>query len=331
MGILEKLKRRSATESGIRDFCIQTIRFKKFLENARSLLDCFEDGREKFFGEYIFDRHYVVSVIDRVVEQLGMMVYDASVLAPESGEALFAAYDKHKLAAENLIASNGLDMNNRHSNSAAAISDRDDPEYRLLSDALRWCNGKGASAAPADQPTVMDFMKQVFFAVMAALDGPDNVAKQAVIENRGTFAAGKDLYVIDLWKDAHVLPKTNRAVSDVRSVPFRHLLMDNGREKGDAGQHSLKAGAWVAAISDDQLSLSALNPASRFRLETLASGYESSDFIFVFADRSVNLDVLLPEGFHVENSESGRFAWNLDVSAKIIGDSLMVIGRNLFG
>jgi len=331
MGILEKLKRTSARETGIRDFCIQTIRFKKFLENARSLLDGFEDGREKFFGEYIFDRHYVISLIDRVVEQLGMVVYDASILAPESGEALFAAYDKYKLAAENLIASNGLGMNNRLSDSAAAISDRDDPEYRLLSDAMRWFNGKGAPAAPADQPTVMDFMKQVFFAVMDALDGPDNVAKQAVIENSGTLAAGQCLNVVDLWKDAQGLPKTRRSVSDLRSVPFRHLLMDTGGEKGKAGQHSLKTGDWVAAITDDQLSLSTLNSDVRFRLETLASGYESSDFIFVFADRSVNLNALLPGGFHVEDSEDGRFAWNLDVSANTIGEHLMVIGRNLFG
>jgi hypothetical protein len=325
MSILEKLKKISHRETGIRDFCIQTIRFKKFLENARSLLDLFEDGREKFWGEYIFDRHYVVSLIDSVVEQLGMMVYDACVLASDSGEALYAAYDRHKLAAANLIESNG--SRPKSGPSESQTGDMEDPEYRLLSDALHWFNGKDAPA----NTTVMDLMKKIFFFVIQSLESPGSSENKALLEKSGMLAADKDFYLVDLWKDALALPETKRSMSDVQSVPLRHLLMDaggtGGREKGDFQ----KSGPWVAAVSEYQLSLNTLNSDVRFRLDTLASGYEPSDFIFVFADPSVNLDALLPKGFQVENSDYGRFAWNLDISAKTIEDSLMVIGRNLFG
>ncbi len=325
MQLLEKLKKLGHKNTGIRDFCIQTIRFKKFLENARSLLDLFEDGREKFTGEYIFDRHYVVSLIDSVVEQLGMMVYDASVLAPDRGEELYAAYDRHKLAAANLIESNGSRPNAGPSESLAA--DRDDPEYQLLSDALMWFNGKNAAA----HTTVMELMKKIFFFVIQSLESPGSPERQALSEKSTVLAADKDFYLIDLWKDALALPETQRSVSDFNSVPLRHLLMDVDETGGKAKGHFQKSGAWVAAASEYQLSLNTLNPDFQFRLETLASGYEPSDFIFIFADSSTNLDTLLPKGFHVENSDYGRFAWNLDVSAKTIEDSLMIIGRNLFG
>jgi len=107
--------------------------------------------------------------------------------------------------------------------------------------------------------------------------------------------------------------------------------MDVGETGGKAMGNFQQSGAWVAAASDYQLSLHTLNPDFQFRLETLASGYEPSDFIFIFAGPSTDLDALLPGGFHVEDSDYGRFAWNLDVSAKTIEDSLMIIGRNLFG
>ena len=329
MRILDKLKKISHKEPGIRDFCIQTIRFKKFLENARALLDFFEDGREKAHGEYIFDRHYVVSLIDGIVERMGMMVYDACVLVPESGRELYATYDQHKLAAAKLIGSGASDGKAGASgNMAAGTNDADDPEYRLLSDVLRWFDGDDAPGGI----TVMNFVKQIFFRVIQGLETVDGTKNRTLFENSGLLAADTGIYLIDLWKDALALPEEKRASSDFNSIPLKHLLMDAGGKGAKAGsEHLQKNGLWVAAVSEYQLSLNALNPDFQFRLETLASGYEQSDFIFIFADQSAALDTILPAGFHVENSDYGRFAWNLDVSAKTIEDSLMIIGRNLFG
>jgi len=322
MRILDKLKKISHRETGVRDFCIQTIRFKKFLENARALLDFFEDGREKVHGEYIFDRHYVVSLIDGIVERLGMMVYDACILVPENGQELYATYDKHKLTAANLIGSGASGSMSAETNEA------DDPEYQLLSDVLRWFDG----AAATEEISVMDFMKQIFFYVIQGLETVDRSKNRTLFENSNVLAADRGIYLIDLWKDALALPKEKRASSDFNSIPLKHLLMDAGGRDAKAGAGDIQTnGLWVAAVSEYQLSLNALNQDFQFRLETLASGYEQSDFIFVFADKTAALDTILPAGFHVENSNYGQFAWNLDVSAKTIEDSLMIIGRNLFG
>jgi len=335
MNILEKLKKISHKEPEIRQFCIQTIRFKKFLENARALLYLFNDGREKALGEYIFDRHYVVSLIDSVVERLGMMVYDASVLVPKSGETLYAIYDKHKLAASNLISFSASGNGGVKSGSdTAETSLSEEPEYQLLSDVLRWFDGKEVPA----NTTVMDFVKQTFFYVIqfdaiGGFESSDSMKNLNLFENSGVLASDMDIYLVDLWKDALELPEASRSVKDFNSVPLRHLLMDVGGIE-PTGPKKLSNGvngfSWVAAVSEYQLSLSTLKPDFRFRLVTLASGYEQSDFIFIFADQSASLNSILPAGFHIESTDYGQLAWNLDVSAKTIEDSLMIIGRNLF-
>ncbi len=332
MSILEKLKKISHKEPGIRQFCIQTIRFKKFLENARALLDLFNDGREKALGEYIFDRHYVVSLIDRVIERLGMMVYDASVLVPKNGETLYAMYDKHKLAASNLINFSASGNGGVKSGSdASEISLSAEPEYQLLSDVLRWFDGK---EVPADT-TVMDFVKQTFFYVIqfdaiGGFESSDSMQNRNLFENSDVLSSDMGIYLVDLWKDALELPEASRSVRDFNSVPLRHLLMDVGGREATGPKKDSNGIPWVAAVSEYQLSLSTLKPDCRFRLETLASGYEQSDFIFIFADKSAGLDSILPAGFHVESTDYGQLAWNLDVSAKTIEDSLMIIGRKLF-
>jgi len=323
MSIVSKLKKISHRETGVREFCLQTIRFKKFLENARGLLDLFADGREKVLGEYIFDRHYVVSLIDSVLDRLGMMVYDAGVLVSEKGESFYAAYDKHKLAARDLIESSASGRRAGFFGSAAPeFSDPDlDPEYQLLADVLQWFDGPDL---PGDM-TVMGFIKRTFFHVIRGIQ-PDDAAKRGnLFEKKGLLATDMGIYVIDLWKDAGDQPARRRSVNDFSSIPFRHLLMDAG------GRGEEKSGAaWIAAVSEYQLSLQALKPDCRFRLETLASGYETSDFIFIFTDKSAILDKILPQGFHIEGTDYGQFAWNLDISAKAIEDTLMIIGRNIF-
>jgi len=321
---LDKLKKITHREPEIRDFCIQTIRFKKFLENARAMLDLIEDGREKALGEYIFDRHYVVSLIDSVIERLGMMVYDACVLAPQSGVELYAGYDRHKLAAANLISGKSPAGKTGASETVTLT----EPEYQLLSDALFWLNGKDR----ADAETVMAFMKQVFFHVIQGIEPTDAAKNRLLFDTSNVKATDMNFYIIDLWKDALAPPEKKRTARGFNCVPLKHLLMDAdcGESKTGTGNSSSDPD-WVAAVTEYQLSLNSLKPDLEFRLETLASGDAQSDFIFIFAGKSTNLDSLLPAGFHIEKAHYGQLAWDLDLSAKTIEDSLMNIGRGLFG
>ncbi len=323
MNILKKLKQIRHKEPGIREFCIQTIRFKKFLENARALLDLFEDGREKALGEYIFDRHYVVTLIDSVIERLGMMVYDGCVLVPESGEKLYTTYDTHKRTARNLIDFSGIVKKAVSPGDVTPETSKTvDQEYQLLSEALQWFNGKDA---PLDS-TVMAFMKQIFLKVIQGHGSSEVIKNRSLFENSCGKIPDMGIYLIDLWKDQLALPEGNSSINDFNSIPLNHLLMD-------AGGKDLKAHPnpdWIAAVGEYQLSLNSLRADFQFHLVTLATGDADADFIFIFADDAAILDTLLPPGFHTENTGYGQFAWNLGISEKTIEDSLMIIGRNLF-
>lgn len=166
MGILEKLKQIGQKEPEINRLCIQQIRFQQFIENAKKLLDLFEDGREKALEEYIFDRHYVITLIDRVVERLGMMVYDACVLVPESGKEFYLVYDQQVITAKRLLDLRSSGKENRLPETMTfETSDSTDPEYQLLFKALHWFNGK----EDALDSTVMQFMEQIFFKVTGNL------------------------------------------------------------------------------------------------------------------------------------------------------------------
>lgn len=329
MNILEKLRKITHKEPGLRAFCVQTIRFKKFLENARALLDLFEDGREKYLGEYIFDRHYVVSLIESVVERLGMVVYDASVIIPKKGEELYAVYDKQKLVARSLISGSryleefGIPGDFTSGTSALGTPDLYDPEYKLLFDALRWFNVKKA----AQNATVMSFMKHLFFNVAQGLESMEIMKDNDLFEKNSFRATDMGIYLIDLWKDGLIMPEKRRSINDVNSIPLKYLLMDRA---GIDNKNMEKSVNWVAAVSEYQLSLNTLKPDLQFRLETLASDDEKSNFIFIFADRSATIEKILPAGFNIDSTDYGQFAWNICMSAKTIEESLAVIGRNLF-
>ena len=79
MGILNKFKKSSHRDTAIRNFCIQTVRFKKFLENARALLDLFEDGRRKRRDEQSASE-------EELYEQIGRLKMEVEWLKKKSAE-----------------------------------------------------------------------------------------------------------------------------------------------------------------------------------------------------------------------------------------------------
>ena len=333
MRILERLKKMGQKEPEIRQFCLQTIRFKQFLQNARALFALFDDGREKSLGEYIFDRQYVTTLIDAVVERLGMMVYDACVLSPASGKALYASYDGQKLRARNLLSLSPPGKSAKAPETTVST----DPEYQLLFDALNWFNGKDAT----QDPTVMAFMEQIFFKVIQSMDS--GLAEIQAFESMATMerltglktrpgrAGDLGIYLVDLWKDGAVEPGEERPTRHGISLPLAYLLKDaKAKAPGETKAKAHNPPEWIAGVSEHQLSLNRVKPDFKFRLESFACGDAQSDFIFIFADKSMGLDNLLSPGFHVERTDHGQFAWRLDISTQALEEELMMIGHSLF-
>ncbi|MBU0993155.1 MAG: hypothetical protein KJ737_11735 [Proteobacteria bacterium] len=325
MTILEKLNMIRHKHSGIRDFCIQTIRFKKLLENANALLDLIDDGNEKIRGEYILDRHYVISLIDRVVEKLGMIVYDACTLSPEMGEDLYAHYDANKLKAEELIAGKKPFVKaETFLNGGSDKTPITDPEYRLLSDVLSWFNG-------ATDITVINLLKKACVDGIKGIEKIDDLKNQILSEQSGLKISGNPIYVVDLWKDAFAPVLKPRSLSDIESIPLKLLLMETLSESSSANTKNRIEGEWVVSASEYEVSLMNMNSDFSLRLDATASGYEKSDYIFVFTDNRLKPEKILPKGFHTEKTDSGFLCWKLDVFPEAIEDSLITIGRNIFG
>jgi len=113
---------------------LSSVRMKHMLDQAHAIIDLCADGREKLTGAYIFDRHYIFSLVDRIIDLSREMVFDASVTAPDGIRSSYAAFDNCKSAAEKLFLKN----TDTEDADDAADGFEDTVEYRLLQRALNW-------------------------------------------------------------------------------------------------------------------------------------------------------------------------------------------------
>jgi hypothetical protein len=88
---------------------------------------------------------------------------------------------------------------------------------------------------------------------------------------------------------------------------------------------------WLAAMSDEHLSLRSTETRGGVRLETTLSGYKSADYIFFFVKRPTEPEEFLPDGFHIEKTELGAMCWSYNASGNKMETDLIHLGRWLFG
>lgn len=323
MNILKKLKKISHKNTGLREFCLETIRFNKFLENARILLDLFADGREKVLGEYILDRHYVITLIERVIERLGMMVFDSAILVPEQGEDFYKRYDQHINKARMLIIKDDFpDVSNQSGD------DIIEPEYQLLSAVNSWF---GNGQAPAKN-TVTVFMKDLFFSVLHGVKSDEWICGQPLLQVATGYSGESRFFLVDYWHDALALPANQRVIEDVQSTPLHLLLhIDQVEEEVSTPQkRPFTSPNWIIVVSENRVSLRTVQSENTFRLDVSCNGLEQEDFIFIFADNTIDLNNLIPPEFFREKSDQGQLAWLLNASSRDLEVNLMKIGQRLF-
>ena len=296
----------------VQDYCIQTIRFIKLLENSRVLLDLIADGDEKSLGEYILDSHYVLSLIDSVIERLGMIVHDACFIVPDNGQEFYRQYDQHKSLSRHLL------MDNQSHEVKVPETDQLEPEYKLLAEVLEWLHGNNFNH------TVMSFMRNIFFKVIKNIQSM-TVFNNKDIDKDNLKTINDNIYLLDFWLEPIMSSSIQNAEKTRDCLPLKHLLMETEGNKQYSSDYS-----WIATVGEFQLSLNSWKADFKFRLDANLSGYEKADFIFIYANPAVNLKKILPHGFHIEKTDYGQLAWTQDVSSKTIEDNLMIIGRKLF-
>ncbi|OQX61270.1 MAG: hypothetical protein B5M56_09500 [Desulfococcus sp. 4484_241] len=321
MGILEKLWPGREKRIGAGDIRVQTIRFRKLLENANGLLGLFDDGHEKLGGDYILDSHYVASLVDGIIEKLGMIVHDGCVLSPGDTETLYARYDEHKTVANGFIA-RSKEKTAVPKPTAGSGSEPEDPvgfpEYRLLADVLEWCNGETSGR------TVMDLVKQ---SVVRGLQELDELVSLEERKKKGVLLeapGGGEIRAIELWAGSEAFMPRPARFDVNESLPLKLLLMGAGDSPDGSGSR------WTALVDRDELSLSCMDEGKIFRMDVTASGHRNLDYVFLFADKGWEKKHDLPGEFRIESTDRGMLAWMFDVPVKAIEDSLITIGRTLF-
>jgi hypothetical protein len=304
---------------------LEIARFRKLLENARAIMDLIADGREKLKDEYIFDRHYVTSLVDNVLERSGMLVFDAVVLAPTDGDELYRLYDELKnFAVDQFIRDNDqskLDKNVFPD----LINIPEEPEFRLLSQVLAWLAGPLSNG----NQTMMDFIRRVFDHIIPVLRNGHYIQMANSWLALNSIVTRHEIQVIDIESE----PVEGQVViHDLECRPLGLMLIGAGgtfSENPLLKSQTLKK--WIAFIGKDHLSLRGTGTDNKLYLETTLSGHMDSDFIFIFFENPLDPANVPFPGFHIEKTRLGTMAWSYDVSGQAMENSLTRLGAHLLG
>jgi hypothetical protein len=306
--ILEKIGAKTSGAT-LLDIRVETIRFRKLLENTRAALTLLADGREKLKGEYIFDRQYALSVMDDVLERAGMMAFDATVLSPGEADFLYRLLDS-------LVASGRKVAETTPGKETPGGME---PEFALLSHILDWLEGgpgKGESLFP-------EFFGEVFDrAVPGLVTGSCLNLADSFLEITGKNGPAV-LAVIDLAGSGKKAPGEKTACP-----PLGVMLLET---RGAEDLEKKNTGArWLALADGAHLSLRALDPSAGLRMEATLSGHEDSDFVFTYSRRPVFPENGAPRDLRTEKTRLGHMAWMYGVPARHIEECLVRLGAALW-
>lgn len=299
-------------------------RLRKLLENARVIMNLLADGDEKLKEEYIFDRHYVTSLVDQVIERSGMLVFDAVVLAPEGGKTLYLIHDELKAFAVDQFIKNGDETG--AGRFPLQETNPDEPELRLLARVLAWATGP----LPNGSPSVMDFIRRIFDHIVPVLrDGHYLKMAKSRLELNGA-SAKHEIGVIGI--ESEPIKEGLVFINDLECRPLGMMLIGAGQENSEnKWQKQQPTTKWIAFIGKEQLSLRGMDADNKIYLEAAFSGHLDSDFIFIFIENPMDPKTFLPPSFHVEKTDLGTLAWSYDVSGQNMENSFTQLGAHLLG
>jgi len=314
-------------------FRLGAFRFLSLLENVRALEGLVEDGREKIRGEYILDRHYVTTLADRLLEEAQRIAFDACLLAPQGGEALFEEFDGRKAAVRAILAAGAAPPRGGASPGEGGSGPATEPEYRLLEEVLEWAAGGGA---PAEPPSLLDFAGRAMDHAMAAAEKEEEERPAAFAHTLrlGPPGALNILEVVGLWDGVMEAEGRDVSLGEVSCRPLGAMSLGAGRDGEEPPPGGPGKREWIAGVSEEHLSLrSAGGGVGRLRVEASLTGGVASSFLFFYirGPSPPGPETLLPPEFRREKTGLGTMAWCYDVPAARLEENLARLGAILFG
>lgn len=303
---------------------LQAIRFRKILENLREIHDLFQNGAEKIQGEYILDHYYVVTLVHQVLEKIGMIVFDANILVSKDNSVLYRIFDEHrKIVRDHFTKKDSPAYDNNLAGYKESLLE--EPEYRLLANALSWIDG----TVDSNRKSVMDFLKYVLEYVISDIDDNWKSQYSSLYSLRLKSSELEDLLAIIDGRGEATNAKAKLISShELNCRPLGMMLMDVDHKAISA---SSRAGPkWLAVVDDDHLSMRSSNREGGIRIESTMSGYLEDNFVFVYLRKPTKPHLFIPEDFIIENTENGTLCWSYNVAMDRMENDLMELGSYLF-
>lgn len=303
-----------------------TLRVTKLFENVRALYRLMDDGTEKSDGEYILDVHYVSSLVEKVLERIHMIVHDVSVLAPESGHALYGRLAPIvKMGRDYYIDNVGERVARLRTAAATAVAPVE-AEYVLLRQAMQWVTERRTREEPSITALlhgVFDIMfhKNVFAAIpceeMPAIDVDTAHARNIV-------------HVVNL-DDGEEQDERAVTLEGLQSRPFELMVLgaEGNAPADDATNRPIRR--WLAVVGPDSVHIARPEPDERGLLVVKQTGDPDADFIFALCGKGNEFERVASCEFRVERTGFGSVACIYDGPGENMDENLARMGQWLFG
>ncbi len=323
--MLRKLMPNAENRKEQNELYLKFIRFQKFLENIRNVDRIVEDARDKLNEEYIFDRHYILSLVDDVLEESALMALNASVLSPASGSQIFTQLDAQKQFVQEAFLNPDSIRTDQFSLPASCLDA--DPETQWLHAALNWLTGP----LPQNRVALMDFFRCVIDDVMEH-DGRETwierIGRAAVYLSLKKRTALKtfNFGITSILQGEQAVPAEN-----INCSPFGLLAMGimNDVRAGSAPSEEGENGDWML-YNEEEMSLHINRNDTTLHLETKLHGDIATDFVFLYSRNSFDLESLCLRDARIEKTGTGIMAWLYDVPTMQLEKQLIQLGSAFF-
>jgi hypothetical protein len=323
-GLLEQLSGDAKNRKRRAEMHLQFLRLRRFLDNVRDIITRVEDARDKLQQEYIFDRHYVLFLIDGILEGLSMAAFNASVLVPSSGNEIYRKLDDlKKFAREAFLQPSSIYKNDFE---LSPIFRDADPETRLLASILNWYTGP----MPETRPVLQDFIRFVVDEVFCSesIDFEKKSAGAGEVE----LGDGNTLKLVDIDGISDSCKKRHVRAGSIICRPFGLLFlgfMDAGRDRTPQSGGSDVA-RWML-YSEEAVSLRLNGSNFSVHLEATLFGDIASDSIFLYFQNPFDPGSALFSEFQAITTKRGTFAWIFDIPTDYLERQLIRLGPELLG
>lgn len=302
------------------------LRFRNLLDNAWAVYDCLRDGEEKLGGEFIFDGHFVVSLVDGVLENLGRAVFDAAVLFPGSAARLYAAYDGLQADAHALMPP-GSEADPGVGPRVGRDELEDFPEFRMLARAISWIR---AGIGPQGGGALALLHTLVEHGVRGLETAPEFHGAHGTLR----LEAGGTLHLVRIVAHGggvRAAAGADVGLRDLRSKPLGLMLIGGNCRQAAASESDRGAAReWYALAGEERIDLWTGKGAGGLRLHARLAGTRG-DFVFLFVRAPADPAEFVPENFRIERGELGAACWAFGGPGSNLENELIHLGRWLFG